>query len=240
MATTLPGSPAQGRETFGDDVAGMGSFYIDPQGAARRVFHKWFWIGPLIVFSIVSITASYLMMPMVQHVLEVSPIPAGSTPEQYQRAMEMGLTFQRIGMYFSPLIVGVIMALQALVIFATCSILTLEVKFRWLFNLVAGCSLIQALASIASLVILKAKREVSTMAEMRPALGLDIFLPEGTSKYAIALLGYFSVFEIWWIVMMVLIFSAAFRVSKGKAFAAILPLIVLSIVLRVGVAVFQK
>jgi hypothetical protein len=78
------------------------------------------------------------------------------------------------------------------------------------------------------------------MAEMRPALGLDIFVPEGTSKYAMAFLGYFSVFEIWWIMMMVLIFSAAFRVSKGKAFGAILPLIVLSILLRIGAAVFQK
>ncbi len=240
MARTMPGSPAQGRETFGDDIAGMGSFYIDPQGAARRVFHKWFWIGPLIVFSIVSVIASYLMMPMIQHVLEVSPIPAGSTPEQYQRGMEMGMTIQRISMYFAPLIVAVIMALQAVVVFATCSILTIEVKFRWLFNLVAGCSLIQVLASIASLVILKAKGEVSTMAEMRPALGLDIFLPEGTSKYAMAALGYFSVFEMWWIVMMILIFSAAFRVSKGKAFAAILPLVVLSIVLRIGAAAFQK
>ena len=48
MATTMPDSPAQRRETFGDDLAGMGSFYIDPQSAARRVFHKWFWIGPLV------------------------------------------------------------------------------------------------------------------------------------------------------------------------------------------------
>jgi hypothetical protein len=240
MATIVPGSPAQGRETFGDDVAGMGSFYIDPQGAARRIFHKWFWIGPLIVFSIVSVIASYLMMPMVRHVLEVSPIPPGSTPEQYQRGMEIGLTIQRVSMYFSPLIVAAIMALQTVIILATCSILTIEVKFRWLFNLVAGCSLIQVLASIASLIILKTKGEVSTMAEMRPALGLDIFVPEGTSKYAMAFLGYFSVFEIWWIMMMVLIFSAAFRVSKGKAFGAILPLIVLSILLRIGAAVFQK
>jgi hypothetical protein len=39
MATTVPGSSAQGRESFGDDIAGIGSFFIDPEGAARRVFH---------------------------------------------------------------------------------------------------------------------------------------------------------------------------------------------------------
>jgi hypothetical protein len=170
----------------------------------------------------------------------VSPIPAGASPEQYQRGMDMAMTIQRVSMYFSPLIVALILALQALVVFAACSVLTIDVKFRWVFNLVAGCSLIQMLASVASLAILKGKGEISTMAELRPALGLDIFLPEGTNKYATAFLGYFSIFEIWWIVMMVLVFSAAFRVSKGKAFAAILPLLIVSILLRIGAAVFQK
>jgi hypothetical protein len=239
MATTMPGSSAQS-ETLANDLAGMGSFFIDPPGAARRVFHKWFWIGPLVVFSIVSMVASYLMLPMVQHVLEVSPIPAGSSPEQYQSGMDVAMTIQRVSMYSSPAIVAVILALQALVIWATCSVLTIDVKFRWLFNLVAGCSLIQVLASIASLAILKGKGEISTMAELRPALGLDIFLPEGTNKYATAFLGYFSIFEIWWIVMMVLVFSTAFRVSKGKALAAVLPLIMVSILLRMGAAAFQR
>src|SRR2546421_5630182 len=104
MAATVSGSSAQ-PETFVDDLAGMGSFFIDPQGAARRVFYKWFWIGPLVIFSIVSVIASYLMLPMVQHVLEVSPIPAGTNPEQYQRGMEISMTIQRISMYFSPVIV---------------------------------------------------------------------------------------------------------------------------------------
>jgi hypothetical protein len=113
-------------------------------------------------------------------------------------------------------------------------------KFVWLFNLLAGCSLIQLLGGLASFAILKAKGEVSTMAELRPALGLDIFMPEGANKYAVALLGYFSIFEIWWIVMMVLIFSAAFRVTKGKAFAIISPLIILSILFRVIGAAFQR
>jgi hypothetical protein len=239
VATTSHGLPLE-HETLGDDLAGMGSFFIDPQSAARRLFHKWFWIGPLVVFSIVSVIASYLMMPIVQHVLEVAPLPAGANPEQYQRGMDMAMTVQRISMYFSPAITAVIMALQALVVFATCSILTVDAKFRWIFNLVAGCSLIQVLAAIAGIVILKAKGEVSTMGELRPALGLDIFLPEGTNKLVMAFLGYFSIFEIWWIVMMVLVFSAAFRVTKGKAFAATLPLIVLSILFRLGAAAFPR
>jgi hypothetical protein len=113
-------------------------------------------------------------------------------------------------------------------------------KFRSLFNLVAGCSLIQLLASVAGLIIVRAKSDVSTFAELRPALGLDIFLPEGSNKLLTGLLGYFSVFEIWWIVMIVLIFSLAFKVSRGKAFSAVLPLILLNLILRVAGAAFSR
>jgi hypothetical protein len=237
---TVADLPASSGDGFGSDIAGMGNFLIDPPGAARRLPSKWFWIGPLIIFSIVSIIASFVVMPMTRHVMEVAPLPQGVSPEQYQKSMEVGLTIQRVSMYFAPVMVAVIYAIQTLVLFGTSAVMSIGAKFRELFNLVAGCSLIQVLAAIASVVVLKSKGEVSTLAELRPALGLDIFLPAGSNKFLSAILGYFSVFEIWWIVMLVLIFSLAFKVTKGKALAAVVPLILLSILLRLVGAVFQR
>jgi hypothetical protein len=237
---TVADLPASSGDGFGSDIAGMGNFLIDPPGAARRLPSKWFWIGPLIIFSIVSIIASFVVMPMTRHVMEVAPLPQGVSPEQYQKSMEVGLTIQRVSMYFAPVMVAVIYAIQTLVLFGTSAVMSIGAKFRELFNLVAGCSLIQVLAAIASVVVLKSKGEVSTLAELRPALGLDIFLPAGSNKFLSAILGYFSVFEIWWIVMLVLIFSLAFKVTKGKALAAVVPLILLSILLRLAGAVFQR
>jgi hypothetical protein len=240
MATIVPELPADQPESFGSDLAGMGNFLVDPAGAAKYVFRKWFWLGPLIVVGAISLVTYYLTLPIIQHVLEVTPPPTNASPEQYQRGMEIGMMIQRIIALLMPVWIALIYAVSALILFAGCSALSVNAKFLWLFNLLAGCSLIQLLGGIASFVILKAKGEVSTMAELRPALGFDIFMPEGSNKYAVALLGYFSVFEIWWIVMMVLVFSAAFRTSKGKAFAIISPLIVLSLLFRVVGAAFQR
>jgi hypothetical protein len=240
MGTLAPELPASPGEGFGSDIAGLGNFLIDPVGAARRVHSKWFWIAPLVVFSIISVIASYLLAPIARHAMEVAPLPPGTTPEQYQKTMQIGFMIQRITMYLAPLVAALIFAIQSAILLGSSAVLGIGAKFRQLFNLVAGCSLIQVLSSIAGVIILKAKGEVSTMAELRPALGLDIFLPEGTNKFMTALLGYFSVFEIWWIVMMVLIYSLAFRVTKGRAFLAVLPLILLSILMRVGGAVFQR
>lgn len=240
MATFVPEAPADRTESLAADLAGMGNFFIDPAGAAPHIFSKWFWIGPLVIFSIVSIAASYMMMPIMRHVLEIAPIPPNVTPEQYQKQMEIGLKIQGIMVYLAPLWTAILFAVPAAVLLGMSSVMSVPAKFRALFNLVAGCSLIQLLASVANLVILKAKGDISTMAELRPALGLDIFLPEGSNKFLSAFLGYFSVFEVWWIVMLVLIFSAAFRVSKGKALAIAAPLILLSLLFRVGTAAFQR
>ncbi len=240
MATMVPDVPAERPESFGSDLAGMGSFLIDPAGAAKRVYRKWFWVMPLIVIGIVSLVLYYLTLPMIQHVLEVTPPPSNASPEQYQHGLDIAMTIQRIVAFCMPVFLVVMWAVAALILLAMCSVTGVNVKFLWLFNLMAGSWVIQLLAGIARFVILKAKGEVSTTAELQPALGLDIFMPEGANKYAVAVLGYFSVFELWWIVMMVLVFSAAFRVSKGKAFAVVLPLILLSILFRVVGAAFQR
>ena len=239
MSTLAPELPASSSSNFASDLAGIPSFLIDPAGAARRVHSKWFWVGPLVLFSIISIVASAVMIPITRHVLEVSPIPANTTPEQYQHGIEIGMTIQRVAMYFSPLIAAVLFAIQAAVLLGASAVFGVKAKFRELFNLIAGCSVIQMLAAVAALIILKAKGEIASKAELRPALGLDIFMPEGANKYLTAFFGYFSVFEIWWIVMIVLIFSLAFRVNKGKAFAVVSPLIVISLLFRLVAAIFS-
>jgi hypothetical protein len=218
----------------------MGSFFIDPQGAAQRVHNRWFWVGPLVIFSIVSLIASYVMMPMAQHVMETAPLPANTSPEQYQHGMEIGMKIQRMAMYFAPVIAALIFAIEAGVLLLMSAVLSVRARFLELFNLVAGCNLIQVLSAIAVVVILKAKGEVSTAAELRPALGLDIFMHDSSSKVLTGIAGYFTPFEIWWVVMMVFTYSLAFRVTKGKAFTAIAPLMVLGLLLRIVGAVFQR
>lgn len=240
MSTTVSGMPAQRPETLADDIAGMGSFFIDPPGAAQRIFRKWFWLGPLILISIISTIAIYVRMPFLQHVMEVAPVSASLSPEQLQKRIDITMTMQRVSMYLTPVLTGIFMALQALILLGMCSVLAVNAKFRSMFNLVAGGSLIQMLAAIASLVILKAKGEASTMAELSPPLGLDIFLSSGASKYLTAIVGFFSLFEVWWAVMMVLILCAAFRISKGKAFGIVLPLLLLGLVFRLMGAMFQQ
>jgi hypothetical protein len=237
MATTPAYLPPQESEGFGSDVAGMFAFFADPAAAARRVHRKWFWVAPLAVVILISIVVGILLEPIVRQVSALMPMRPGATPEQQQKAIEIGIAAQRI---FTPISLVVMILIQTLIVYGTAVAFGIRGKFREFFNLITGCSLISmALYSVATVIILRSKGEVSSIGELTPALGLDIFLPMDSNKFLTGVLGYFSVFQLWWIVMMVLIISAAFRVSKGRALAVVTPLILLGLVMRVGLAVFR-
>jgi hypothetical protein len=240
MATLVPELPASHPEGFLADIIGMFSFFIDPQAAARRLRSKWFWVAPVILMSIIGIAAGIMMAPMVRHVIEVTPPPPNATPEQNQQRITLGLKIAHYALFLAPLGVLATIAIDALVLFATCSVMSVKASFRSLFNLSAGTSLITSLASLATAAVLVGKGEASTQAELRPPLGLDIFMPETANKYLLAMVGYFSVFELWWIIMTVLIISTAFKVDKTKAVMILLPLILLGLLARIGGAAFQR
>lgn len=226
--------------SLASDLIGMFNFFIDPNGAAKLIRHKWFWVGPILLESIVGIVIGILQMPIVQQVMLSQPVPPGQDPAQFQKGLAIGLSIQRYATYCSPILIIIFIAIAAGILFGTCSVMQIKTKFVWLFNLIAGASLITVIQGIATFLIIKGKGELSTMAELQPPLGLDIFMGEGTNKYLTAIVGYFSVFQIWYIVILVLTFAAAFKVSKGKAFTAVAPLLVLTLLLKLLGAAFQR
>jgi uncharacterized membrane protein YhaH (DUF805 family) len=237
MSTLAPDLPLEPRESFADDLAGMGSYFIDPEGAARRATHKWFWIAPLIVVSIVAIVTQLVRLPITQQVMETMAPPNGMSDAQWAKQTQISLTVQHVAVWCSPIIVLVMYLIETGILVAMASILAGSAKFRTILNIVAGCSLIASLEAIASVLVLKMKAPVSTVAELKPPLGLDLFLPEGTNKFLLGFLSYFTIFNIWYVVMMVLVLAAALRISKGKAFAVVLPWLVLTLLfIMVGAA----
>ncbi len=225
---------------FASDLAGLPSFLIDPESAAKRVHSKWFWIVPLLVCSAIGLGVALYIAPMAIHVAEVAPLPDGVTEAQRAQGVAVTSIILKVVAYCGPIFNAAIWAAIAGILMALAAMTGVKARFIELFNLVGGCWLIQTLASMATAVILHFKGEVSTQAEMRPAMGLDIFLPEGANKYLVAAGGSFSVFSIWWVVMMALVFAAAFRVSKGKAFGIMIPLWLIGMLMAMLGAVFQK
>ena len=225
---------------FGSDLAGLPGFLIDPESAAKRVHSKWFWIVPLLVCTIIAIGVGHYLTPMIVHVTAVAPLRDGETPEVHQKAVEVTEVATKYLFYLTPIFAPIFWAVMAGIMLGVAVVSGVKARFGAMFNLVAGCWVIQSLASIATAVILHFKGEPQTAAELKPPLGPDIFLGEGTNKFLMAAAGSFSVFQIWWVVMMVLVFAMAFRTSKAKGAAAVLPLWLLGMLGSLLGAFFQK
>src|SRR5260370_38731724 len=84
------------------------------------------------------------------------------------------------------------------------------------FSIMAACSLIPALQYAATYVVLRSKGdEITNQEQMTPPFGLDIFVnPHGP---LLAMLNFFSIFEIWYLVIFGLTLAYLTGSSKGKA-----------------------
>jgi hypothetical protein len=197
------------------------------------------WLWPLIITGIVSIIYGLFFTPLMLDTMRKYP-PGGVTGPQLEQALRITETISRVGMFAGPLIIGAFTALFAALIMLTASMISVRVKFRDIFSLLAACSLINALQIIASYFVLRAKAdEIGSMQQLQPPFGLDILFPDLKGPL-FAILNYFSLFQVWYLVILALALAHLAGTSKGKAFAAITPAWLIPLALKILGSFFQK
>ena len=224
-------------------LAGMFSVFIDPAGTAKRVPAKLSWLWPVITISIIYVVFGYLMLPytiqMIDARLNQAMAQQGTPPERMEAARNITLMITKVAFAFTPVIIIGFLALFAWLVTVTGSMVGLRAKFRDVFSLMAACSLIPALQYIAGYIVIHTKGdEVTSQEQLTPPFGLDIFL-QNVHGPLLALLNYFSIFQIWYLVVFTIGLAALAKSSKGKAFAAITPAWVLPLILRMIQAALQ-
>jgi hypothetical protein len=208
-------------------LAGMLNAFVDPIGLAKRVRARLFWLWPLITICIIYVVFGYLMLPYTLQVVDFQMLQRASaqnlTPERIEAARNLAHTISQAGIAFTPVFVVGILALLAWLVSVTGSVVGVRVKFRDVFSLMAACGLITSLQVIATYIVIRVKgEELQSPEQLMAPFGGDIFIQE-VHGAMLALLNFFSIFEIWYIVILWLSVAYLTGVSKGKAFAAITP-----------------
>ena len=218
----------------------MFNIFLDPAASARRIPQRLSWLAPLLVVGIGGALISWFTVPTVMRVMQLDP-PGGMTAEQLERSIGVIETTQRVMGLASPLLAAGFLALLAAVLLGACSVLDIKSSFRDLFSLLAHGSLISFLGQVAGFIVLRIKGdEIQTMEELQPSFGLDLIFHEGLSKPAAAALKYFSIFTIWYIVMVTLTLAALTGCKKGRAFLAITPVWFLPLIFMVGLSFLRR
>jgi hypothetical protein len=229
--------------TVGDGFIGMLNVFVDPKTTANRVPAPLSWLWPLITLTIIYIVTGYLMLPYIMNLIDVrinQQISQQNTPvEQAERARTVAHAIYQFYPLAIPVIVVVFILFFGWLVSAMASMAGLRTKFRDIFSLMAACSLIPSLQSIATYIVLRAKGdEITSQDQLTPPFGLDIFL-QNIHGGLLGLVNFFSIFQIWYLVVLTLALAYLGKSTKGKAFFAITPAWLLPLVIRVIQGMFQ-
>ena len=224
-------------------LVGMLNAFVDPAGLAKRVKAKLFWLWPLITICLIYVVFGYLMLPYTLQLVDFSMQQRMSAqnlpPDRMETARNMAHTFSQVGIAFTPIFVVGILALLAWLVCVTGSIVGLRARFRDVFSLMAACSLITSLQVIATYIVVNTKGdEIQSPEQLMAPLGVDIFIQD-IHGALLAFLNFFSIFEIWYLVILGLALAYLSGSSKGKAFAAITPAWLIPLLLAVIRAKFS-
>jgi len=217
----------------------MFNVFIDPAATAKAVPAPLFWLWPLIVTSIASIIYGLFFTPLMLDTMRKYP-PNGVSGPQLDQAIHITEIITRVSFFASPLLIAGFTALFAALVMLTASMMSVRVKFRDVFSLMSACSLINVLQIVASYFVLRAKAdEIGSMQQLQPPFGLDIFFSDLKGPL-FALLNYFSLFQVWYLIILVLAFAYLTGSSKGKAFAAITPVWLIPLLFKIVGSLFQR
>jgi hypothetical protein len=219
----------------------MLNIFIDPKAAVDRFRDKKYaWLGPVLFTGAVSAVIGWMTAPVAIRVMLQNP-PEGVRVEQLEQSIPLISMMYKIGSLTSPIIVGVMTLVSAAVLLATCSIMDIKAKLGELYNLVAFTSLVSFVQVIAMGVVLYLRKDdIQNMAELQPAFGLNLLLPDDANRLLQGFLGYISPFNLWYIVILAFAFAYLKNVPRGRAFAATAPIWILGLLFTIAGSVFRK
>jgi hypothetical protein len=225
--------------SVGDGIVGMLNVFVDPKGTAKRIPAPLSWLWPVLALCIIYIVVGSLTAPYAISIGDAQIAQRGVTGDQAENARKLVHIIAQITPILTPITIILFLLLFAWLVTITGSIAGLRAKFRDVFSLMASCSLIVALQSIAVIIVLRAKGdEITSQEQLTPPFGLDIFL-QNIHGALFALVNFFSIFQVWYLIVLTFGLAALAKSSKGKAFFAITPAWVITLVLRIVQGMFQ-
>lgn len=224
----------------GAGLVGMLNVFIDPKATAQRIPAPFAWIWPLITLCIIYGVVGSMTAPYAISIGDAQLAQRGLTGDQLENARRITHIVAQVTPILTPVVIILFLLLFAWLVMVTGSIAGVRAKFRDIYALMACCTLIPALQSIATLIVLRTKGdEITSQEQLTPPFGLDIFFPNMHGALY-ALLNFFSIFEIWYLIVFTVGLAWLAKTTKGKAFFAITPAWIFTLLIRVIQGMLQN
>jgi hypothetical protein len=226
------------RPSLATGITGMFNAFVDPAATAKAAKAPLSWLWPLLILCVAVILLTTFTGPLTINIMRQNQ--AGVPQQQLDQTIQGMQMFSKFAPFVVPFFVVLFSLALAGLVTLTASMLSMGTKFRDIFALMNLCSMISVLQIVATYFVLNAKKdELASMQQLQPPFGLDIFFSEIKGPL-FAILNFFSLFQIWYLVIFGLALAYLAGSSKGKAFAAITPVWLIPLLFKIVGSIFQK
>jgi len=188
---------------------------LEPTAVFERVREKPKFLAPFLVICALQMIIGFLNLPFTQAAMHAM---AASRPAAPAGAPDPA-KFAAIGLLFVP--VGLIIAyvISAGLLWILTSLMSGEAKFIPLLSVTTYASITGVLLATAGVVVLRLKGidNVTSMADLQPALGLDLLVPEA-GKFLASVLKAINPFTIWGLILTAIGVTVTHKTSKGTGY----------------------
>jgi hypothetical protein len=209
-------------ETVNAILAILNVFFRPAESVRRIQGNKLAWFPPILLGGLITAAYNHTLPRLTMQAMRNDP-PAGYDAAKLDALVGSMESMARFSTIAGPLMFALMILIGAVLIFATCVLLRVNVKFPELYNVLAHVGLINALQTLAHLLVLRGKGAAISTKDLTPNFGLASQLPPGSPKVLEGLAGFFSVFTMWHIVILALGFAALARIPTARAFLVTAP-----------------
>jgi hypothetical protein len=206
--------------------------FVEPASTVHQLKEARSWILPWLLVTLGTMVVGLASQNMYFDAA-LRAMPSGTPPEQVQQTLSTMKSTYLLGISLSALLIPLKWLISTSILYTSCVLFDLKVTGRQLFNLLAHCALILLLQDFVSYMALLLERKYVGSGNFVPDFSLNLLIhPEDPIIRAVV--GYFSLFNLWYGVVLVLSLAAMLSVSRKKALAGSLPLLILPMVVVIG------
>ena len=206
----------------------------EPGAVFERLREKPSFWRPFIAICVVQLVLGVLQLPYTKAAMaaQFAQMPAragGGAPDPSK--------FATIGLLFVPIGLLLLFLISAALLWVLVSVFAGDAKFATLLSVATYVGITFVLLSVAGLatLMLKGVQGITSPADLQPALGLDLLVPEA-GRFTTALLKAFNPFSIWGVILTAIGIQTTHRTSKGTAYTVAAVAFVIGTLIGAGFA----
>ena len=193
--------------------------FFDPSAVFNRIQIRPNWLVPFVVAVLLGIASVFLISPTME-LLFLRTAPPELTEEMKQRALEMIRYSRYFGVATTPLIILIKWTLTSFLLYAFAVLFGAETSFRKTLSVLAHASIISALESALSTLVLfiNGAESIRSAQDIQPSLlSLGSMFSGDLNPAVQVLLQNLSILTFWYLGLLVVGMAITARMSRFRS-----------------------